>query len=246
MSAETLDRRVLAALRVRDAVTGATVAGPLDVRAPGARWIRNRRGWWVLAQAPGLEAHTTAFMAPPAPPAVPGAPAIGSVPLVVRVADPAGRYLPRVAALALPRDPDPAKAAKPESLFQPVEVDLFPSPAAPVSPNWAVLRVSASGADGPLAGALLRVVRKASPTTVLGRGMTDARGEALVAVAGIPVTTWEEGQGSVLATEVEARVDLFWQAGAGPPDPDALGRIKKATKTATVKLASGRDAVLRM
>jgi hypothetical protein len=234
-----LDRRVLAALRFRDAVTGATVAGPLDVRAPGARWIRNRRGWWVLAQAPGLEAHSAAFLVPPAP-------AVGSVPLVVRVADPAGRYLPRVAALALPRDPDPAKAAKPESLFQPVEIDLFPSPAAPVSPNWAVLRVSASGADGPLAGALLRVVRKASPTTVLGRGMTDARGEALVAVAGIPVTTWEEGQGSVLATEVEARVDLFWQAGAGPPDPDALGKIKKATKTATVKLASGRDAVLRM
>lgn len=240
MSAEMLDRRVLAALRFRDAVTGATVAGPLDVRAPGARWIRNRRGWWVLAGAPGLEAHTTAFPAPPA------APALGSVPLAVRVADPAGRYLPRVAALALPRDPDPAKAARPESLFQPVEVDLFPSPAAPVSPNWAVLRVSASGADGPLAGALLRVVRKASPTTVLGRGMTDARGEALVAVAGIPVTTWEEGQGSVLATEVEARVDLFWQAGAGPPDPDALGRIKKATKAATVKLASGRDAALRM
>ena len=235
-----LDRRVLAALRFRDAVTGATVAGPLDVRAPGARWIRNRRGWWVLAQAPGLEAHTAAFRAPPA------APAVGSVPLAVRVADPAGRYLPRVAALALPRDPDPAKAAKPESLFQPVEIDLFPSPAASVSPNWAVLRVSASGADGPLAGALLRVVRKASPSTVLGRGMTDARGEALVAVAGIPVTTWEEGQGSVLATEVEARVDLFWQAGAGPPDPDALGKIKKATKTATVKLASGRDAVLRM
>ena len=235
-----LDRRVLAALRFRDAVTGATVAGPLDVRAPGARWVRNRRGWWVLSRVPGLEAHTMAFLAPPA------APALGSVPLVVRVADPAGRYLPRVAALALPRDPDPARAAKPESLFQPVEVDLFPSPAAPVSPNWAVLRVSASGADGPLGGALLRVVRKASPTTVLGRGMTDARGEALVAVAGIPVTTWEEGQGSVLATEVEARVDLFWQAGAGPPDPDALGRIKKATKTATVKLASGRDAVLRM
>jgi hypothetical protein len=236
VSVETLDRRVLAALRFRDAVTGATVAGPLDVRAPGVRWIRNRRGWWVVALAPGLEAHTTAFQAPPA------APPVGSVALTVRVADPAGRYLPRVAALALPRDPDPAKAAKPESLFQPLEVDLFPSPAAPVSPNWAVLRVSA--ADAP--GALVRVVRKAAPDTVLGRGMTDARGEGLVAVAGIPVTTWEEGQGSVLATEVEARVDLFWQAGAGPPDPDALGRMKKATKTATVKLASGRDAVLRM
>jgi hypothetical protein len=236
VSPETVDRRVLAALRFRDAVTGATVAGPLDVRAPGARWIRNRRGWWVLASVPGLEAHTTAFAAPPATPKV------GSVPLTVRVADPAGRYLPRVASVALPRDPDPAKAAKPESLFQPVEVDLFPSPAGPVSPNWAVLRVSAPDAPG----ALVRVVRKAAPDTVLGRGMTDARGEALVAVAGIPVTTWEEGQGSVLATEVEARVDLLWQAGAGPPDPDALGRIKKAVKTATVKLASGRDAVLRI
>ncbi|HEX6042351.1 hypothetical protein [Longimicrobium sp.] len=240
MSAETIDRRVLAALRFRDAVTGATVAAPLDVRAAGARWIRNRRGWWILAGAPGLEAHTASFAAPPA------APALGSVALGVRVADPAGRYLPRVVSLALPRNPDPLKADKPDSLFQPVEVDLFPSPAAAVSPNWAVLRVSALGADGPLAGALLRVVRKASPTTVLGQGMTDARGEGLIAVAGIPVTTWEEEQGSVLATEVEARVDLFWQAGAGPPDPDALGKLKKATKTATVKLASGRHATLRM
>lgn len=240
MSAETIDRRVLAALRFRDAVTGATVAGALDVRAAGARWIRNRRGWWILASAPGLVAHTTAFAAPPP------APTIGTVPLRVRVADPAGRYLPRTATVALPRNPDPVKADRPESLFQPVEVDLFPSPAAAVSPNWAVLRVSASGPDGPLGGALLRVVRKAAPATVLGLGMTDARGEGLIAVAGIPVTTWEEEQGSVLATEVEARVDLFWQAGAEPPDPDALGKMKKATKTAAVKLASGRHATLRM
>lgn len=240
MSAEMLDRRVLAAVRFRDAVTGGTVTAPLTLQAAGARWIRNRRGWWILSQAPGLEAHTMSFAAPPAKPAV------GSAVLAVRVEDPTGRYLPRVAVLALPRDPDPLKAARPESLFQPLEVDLFPSPAAPVSPNWAVLRVSAAGPDGPLAGALVRVVRKAAPATVLGRGMTDARGEGLIAVAGIPVTTWEEGQGSVLATEVEARVDLFWQAGAGPPDPDALGKIKKATRTATVKLASGRHAALAL
>lgn len=241
MSAETVDRRVLGAVRFRDAVTGEVAGGALRVEAPGVRWIRNRRGWWVIASAPGLEAHTLSFAQPPAQPP------IGSVPVTLTVADAGGRYLPRRVSLTLPRDPDPAKSERPESLFQPVQVDLFPSSAAPVSPGWAVLRVSVTDAKGePMGGALLRVTRK-SGGELLGRGMTDARGEGLVAVAGIPVTTWQEGQGGVLATEVEARVDVLWQAGtAQPADPDELAKIKKAVKTATVKLASGRDASLRM
>lgn len=235
MSVEHVDRRVLGAVRFVDAVTGADVDAPLRVDAAGVRWIRNRSGWWVAASAPGLEAHTLAFEAPPS------APPLGSVATELTVEDPTGRYLRRRAALALPRSADPRKAATPDSLFRPREVALFRAPAAAVAAGWAVVRASVSRGGAPLADALLRVVRKGDAQQVMGRGMTDARGEALVAVAGIPVTTWdEEGQGGVLATEADARLEVLWKAPTGPPDPDELAALKKPLGGADVKLASGR------
>lgn len=233
---ENLERRVLGAVRFRDAVTGLDVAAPLRVTAPGVRWVRNLRGWYVAASAPGLEAHTLSVDRPPSQPAA------GKVPVALAAEDPEGTYLPRRAVLSLPRDPDPAKKDAASSLFAPAEVELFPSPAAPVMPGWAVVRVSARTAAGaPAAGALLRVVRKGNQGELLGRGMTDARGEALVAVPGIPVTTWDdEGQDGVLAREVEARLHAHYA-----PEPAAAGDVDALEKlppiaTKDVKLASGR------
>ncbi|HEU0016092.1 MAG TPA: hypothetical protein VFQ45_20610 [Longimicrobium sp.] len=247
MSADLVDRRVLGAVRFVDAVTGDTVEGPLRVAAPGVRWTRNRRGWWVVAGAPGLEAHTGVFPTPPAQPP------LGSVPVVLTVEDGAGRYLPRRYTLALPRDPDPKKADRPNSLFRPADVPLYASPAGGVAAGWAVVRASVTRGGAPAAGALLRVLRKsdeaapAAPAQVLGWGMADERGEALVAVAGIPVTTWDEGgDGQVLATEVDARVQVYWEAGqAWPPDPDALaGKGRKAVGVAGARLAAGRTVTV--
>lgn len=237
---ETVDRRVLAAVRFRDAITGEALAAGLRVEAEGVRWIRNRRGWWVAATAPGLEAHTTAFLAPPE------SPAPGSVRIPLSVRDDAGRYVARAAVLALPRSADPAAADAADSLFRPLEVDLYPAPAGRVSPGWAVIRASVTEEGRPLGGALLRVHRRGGDGELLGGGMTDLRGEALVAVAGIPVTTWREDAGEVLSTEVDASVRVLWQEGAGLPDPDRLIEGGHVVRTAEVTLASGREVALEL
>lgn len=235
---EVVARRVLGALRFLDGVSGLPVTAPLAVSAPGVAWIRNRRSLYVVASAPGLEAHTAAFQAPPA------APAPGSVGIEFTVADPAGIYLPRRGTLRLPRDPDPAHLDHDDSLFLPQDVPIYPAPAAPVEPGWAVVYASVAGAPpaAGLAGALIRVV-ETHGNRVVGRGQTDGRGEALVAVQGIPVTTFGQGGGPVLSTEVVVRLQVLWDAAAPqPPDPDALESAHGAhpLRTTNATLASGR------
>jgi hypothetical protein len=237
--AEQMDRRVLGALRFVDAVSGLEVLDALAVSSEDARWIRNRRGWFVLRAVPQLVAHEDAFTAPPT------TPAIGRVQVRFTVKDPAARYLARGGTIDLPRDPDPAHAAAGASLFHPTPVALFPAPRAPTAPGWAVVRATVSGpaAGTVLAGALLRAVR-ASDNTRLGSGMTDDRGEALVAIQGIPSTTFAEGAGPVLATDVAARLEVVFDpsAASASPDPDDLEarRAQLLVKSAPVTLASGR------
>jgi hypothetical protein len=235
---DLLDRRLLGAVRFVDVVTGTEVLSPLRVSAPGVRWVRNLRGWFVAASAPGLDAHTLTIDKPPAQPAP------GKTPVALSVDDPTGRYLPRGASLALPRDPDPGKKEAAASLFTPAEVELYPSPTAPVSPGWAVIRASVvTKGQKPVSGALLRVSRKSGE--LLGRGMTDARGEGLVGIAGIPVTTWDdEGQEGVLAREMDARLDVLWSPQSAG-DPEVLPKVKPVA-TQELKLASGRTITLRI
>lgn len=238
MTVELIDRRVLGAVRFLDAPTGLRIAAPLRVASDGVRWVRNRRGDYVVLDAPGFEPHTVSFDRPPA------APPIGSVRMTCRVDDPGGMYLARRFTLALPRDPDPAHSGRPDSLFTAAAVPLYPSPSAGALPGWAVIRASArrAGAGRPLAGAWIRVVRAADDAFLAG-GMTDARGEAFVAVPGIPVTTWGDGSGAVLTREVESRIELvFDPLAADVPDPDELeaGCDGWRAGTADARLASGR------
>jgi hypothetical protein len=251
MIPEQVDRRVLGAVRFVDATTGSRVRAPLLVEAEGVRWIRNRRGWHVLATAPGLEAHTDAFRMPPATPAV------GDTMVELTVRDPGRRYLPRRSSISLPRDPAPDHIATTSSLFQPVDVRLFPSSLAATAPGWAVIRASVTG-EAPeevLSGALIRVVR-VSDETHLASGLSDERGEALVAIPGIPVTTWDEGNGEaegeeeeapVLATMIEVRLEVVFDPTAGPiPDPDALEarRDELRIRDTVLTLASGQVLAL--
>ena len=235
---DLMDRRLLGAVRFVDVVTGLEVLSPLRVSAPGVRWVRNLRGWFVAAGAPGLEAHTLTIDKPPTQPAA------GKTPVALAVEDPTGRYLPRRATLALPRDADPAKKDAAASLFTPADVELYPSPIAPVAPGWAVIRASVVfKTQKPVPGALLRVSRKSGE--VLGRGMTDARGEGLVGIAGIPITTWDdEGQEGVLAREMDARLEVIWSTPAAG-DAEVLPKVKPVA-TQDLKLASGRTIALRI
>jgi hypothetical protein len=239
VTTESVERRILGAIRCVDVPTGLPITSPLVLQATGASFARTRSGYSALMDAPGLHDYTLSFNTPPATPAV------GSVSLVLTVSDPANHYLTRRRGLALPPDPNPANAT---GLFTPMDVQMFPSPIARTAPGWAVVRasVAASNTGAALPGALIRVVRTAD-SALLGRGVSDKRGEALVAIAGIPVTTWDSGSGSVLASEIDVTLHVVYdQAVVGAPDPDDLetrqGSLPQNSTAA--KLASGRVLVI--
>jgi hypothetical protein len=238
---EHVDRRVLGAVRFVDAATRVPVPEPLVVTAPRVRLRRNRSGWYVITAAPGLEPHLDAFLAPPATPPV------GAIAVTLSVRDPGGRYLPRVHTLRLPRDPDPTSPAA-TSLFHPVDVTLFAAPATRPPVGWAVVRASvATAATGAaIAGALIRVVRTTEGRH-LASGLTDERGEAIVSVPGIPITTSEDDAGPVVATEIEVTLEVIVDpAVARAADPDDLEARRAALTVATVTamLASRRVLVV--
>lgn len=248
MRLEAVERRVLGAVRFLDATTLLPVRSPLAVGGDGLRLLRNRQGLYVLVEAPGLAEHTVSF---PAPPPNPG---VGGLRAELSVSDPGGRYLPRGLTLRLPRDPDPEHAEQEGSLFRPVDVLLYPAPAASVAPGWAVIRATVvrAGTGAPLAGALLRVARK-SDGLVLARALSDWRepvqGEALVAVPGVPITTWGDGKPNapVLVNEVPVSLAAFFDPAFDPaagraPDPDRLELLRAGLPSAQVdlSLASGR------
>ncbi|MDQ8021929.1 MAG: hypothetical protein REI94_08830 [Moraxellaceae bacterium] len=212
---ERAEHRVLAGLRCVDATTGAVVGSGLQLSAPGARLVRNLSGLWVVhsVSAPAsLAAHAESFNAAPA------SPATGSEDLIITVRDASGRYLSRIASVALPRDPDPDNADAEDSLFRPVDIPLYPASHAALVANWAELRISlrANGNNDALGGALVRVV---SEGDVLARGLTDWRGEALVPVAGIPVTTWSTQPGAVTVNEIDATIEVYFDPASGLRTP---------------------------
>ncbi|HEU4325865.1 MAG TPA: hypothetical protein VFS21_22185 [Roseiflexaceae bacterium] len=239
---ELVDRRVLAALRFVDAVMGLPASGLVEVA--GARVVRNSGGLYVLLEPKPpqteLDAYTSSFRDAPA------IPAPGSRPLALTIT-PSGPYLPRAAGLELPLQSDDKNAAG--FLLRPVQLRLFPAPVYAAEPQWALLRVSVfkQGADPPepLGGVLLRVLRSPGGE-LLGLGLSDSRGEALVAVPRLTVLSLAAPD---VAVTLEARRDLRLEAGQ-PPDPDAIETAPAGTAwlaTATkggLTIAPGRTTVV--
>lgn len=236
---ERVDRRVLGAVRLVDGVTGRPLERPLSVAADGARFLRNRRGLYVITDSLGLREHTTSFVAPPASP-----PAGRASIERLRIEDPLGQYLARLARIPLPRAADGA-------LFEPEDVRMLPAPAAGVRLDWAGWRASVrrQGSGELVRGALLVL----GWTTAAGaeqraRGMSDERGEALVAVTGLPVSRAADGGGRPLTAETEVTLAVFVRPDqAWPVDPDQLeaGPAMLAAAVATspaeaFRLRSGR------
>lgn len=249
MRLEQVDRRILGAIRFVDSTTGLPITSALSVKSGGLlRFVRNLSAHYVIAGAPGLEAHTIAFAKPP------DSPAVGTLTFEISIDDPARKYLSRRHTLKLPRDPDPNKAGASDSLFRAAEVRLFPSSTAFTGVGWAVIRASVvrKGTDDPLNGALLRVTKKngtlADEAKPLGVGLTDKRGEALVAVPGIPVTTFGEGAGAVTTNEIDITIAAFFDPEASAiPDPDDLEARRANLKSVTIdtQLGSGRVIPLK-
>ncbi len=223
---ELVQDRVFGAVRFLDGTTLSKVNGKLNVQAPNVLVRRNQSNLYLIWDAP----------------------ANGKV--VFTVSDPSSHYLSRQFTVTLPRDPDPTHVNQASSIFQPQDVFLLPASLAPASPGWAIVRASVkkTGATAVLAGALIRITRT-SDQTLLAKGMSDARGEALVLVPGVPVTTFDSGGGAVMATEIDVSIQtVFDPALSGVPDPDDLDARKSALPSSTVaaKLAAGRVLVAEL
>lgn len=230
-------RRVWAALRFVDAASGRAVDGRLAVQVPGARLQRNGSGLWVLStvDAPAgrraeFQAYEDAFDPVPEPAAL----GLGGT-----VADPLGRYLPRAFTLALPRAALPEGPLAPR--FQPVDVVLDYSPAAPLLPTWAVVRVAVRHQGQPAPQAALRLQRPGGGA-LLGRGASDARGEALLVAAGVPQLSAGDGA-VVVQRELDAELTISFDPAADaalPMDPDALAsRAGVVRRSLALRIASG-------
>ena len=214
---ERVEWRALGALRFVDATTGMTVQQPLVLDAPGARFIRNSSACYVLRTWDKLTSYTDEFLTPPA------LPAVGSLTLKITVTDPEGTYLPIVCSLPLPRSADPANANAADSVFRAQSVPLYPASIAPTGANWAVLRVTLTETDtgDALGGALLRIFN-ASKT--FAQGLTDWRGEALLPVVGVPVTTFSEAAGAVVISEISVNLRAAFDPTTGSRTPVAAVR----------------------
>jgi hypothetical protein len=198
---ETVDRRVLGAFQLVDAVTRLPVTGAVRVEAqsvvlagiPGetrlasgsVRILQNRSGVHVIFRAPFFDVYTAAFNDPSTPPEAP-------VGLRLAIVDAGAHHLPQLFQVDLPRPLDPAAAGH---VFERQEVGLFRAPGAPLQDGWAVLRVlvtlAGTNPPDPLPGVLVRVFRspRGAADQPIGAGMTDwrgeVRGEALVPVTNI-------------------------------------------------------------
>lgn len=259
---EFVEARALAALRFVDAATGAGLDSPMQMRALDgiARFVRNSSGLQVLAYWSALSAHRDSFVAPPSTPAV------GSQSLRIAVEDPSGKYLPRVVALVLPRDPDPVDPDPETSLFSPVVVPMYLAAAASTGANWSVLRVALTdeASGDALGGALLRVRQNSG---VLARGMTDWRGEALIAVVGVPVMTFGEDDEAVIVSAINVTLEAVFDpavgtrlpagsinAGRAPPWPavdpadleSRIDSLPNATRSLAIAARSTRSVAMTL
>lgn len=268
------DQRALCALRFLDAADGTPAEGPLwigaredvteSVKAPpgplwrrlsmrpsGSRFVRNRSGVHVLLEAPGWQGYCGAFDLEEAE----DLPAVGSKRLDLAVVDLSGRFLPRLFSVDLPRDPDPAHRDTPGSLFQPIDVLLYSSPVGRPATGCAVLRlrVTKKGSTEGLPWTRVHVVRDDPGRKVLARGLCDDRGEALIPVPGIPVTSWngDAGDGKVIVTETAVEIVARFKAVASLfPNPDDLDDDFDSSvppdEDPKEKLASGRELLKKI
>jgi hypothetical protein len=234
---DRVDRRVLGGFFFSDAVTGASILDPLIVRNTQLQLRLNRSGVYAIFNAPGFGQLSAEFDVQPDWPTANGPS------FEITVLDPSLRYLARRAMVQAPQ----ALA----SLTKPQQVVLYPSPSAVTEPNWAIVRANVTAIDGSgLPWAVVQVIR--SDNTVAATGMTDARGEALLAVTGLGVQVSANGSGSVTETTIPVIVKAWFDPGvlqqpAGwiPNPDDILTDIANAAlKTGSMTGALGARQIL--
>lgn len=259
LTPDLLDRRALALLAFVDAY-GRPVEGPVQVEGDGVQTVAKGEGRYAVLAAKGLEAYTATF----AP--TPGTPALRSKPIQLDCTPATRTLAPRGFSLALPRDGDPAHREQADSLFQPVTIELLPTAAGPVLGSAAALRVNVTRAgDGAaIEGALVRA--QTDVGLFAARALTDARGEACLLFAALPLSF--AGAGASVDPDTPARVivdvdpavarfhataDIPAAVAAAAtrtdhPDPDALAAALPATfpSGTAFRVAAGRQLSLAL
>ena len=213
MIVEKVERRILGAMRLVNAVSSLPISHPISIVGEGLRLVRNLHGEYVILDAPGLSEHTRAFETPP------GAPAVQSIKIPVNITDPLGEFLPQRFVVELPRYADPTKA---NSIFKPVLIPLYLGPTARSEINWVLVHatVREQTSRKRLPWTLIHV-RKKSDDELLATGMSDSRGEALIVVAGILFAMPAEDSSTTVTREIEVHLKSYFDKDQLEPISDA-------------------------
>lgn len=238
---ENVDRRVLGGIQCVDAITNGSILDPLVVSSPQLTLRPNRVGIYVIWDGPGFHALTT--FVPPSPWPAPTS-------FEISIEDPSFRYLPRRSNIQVPQ-PLPAPVTPPQTLnYGPQQVMMYRGPAAPVSPNWAVVRASVTSNGTPPARLPWAVLQILNGTTVLAAGVSDPNGEALLGIAGLGLQVSSSPGGPV--TEVTTAVTVrAWfdpatltQPAGFVPNPDiilqSLSSGSWKTASASIQIGPGQ------
>jgi hypothetical protein len=130
--------------------------------------------------------------------------------------------------------------------FSPADFLLYPAPTARPMAGTTSIRLSIAYPNlSKVAGAIVEISVPVEPgVTRVGRGLSDARGEAIVFVPRIPVVRWGEDTDGAVATapfEGEARVFLA-NEGHAPLYPDELDESNATLAwQGAIELVSGRE-----
>ena len=225
MSGSVQEQRYLAAVKLVDPCVGTPVVKGFRLEGDGTTWFANRSGLWVLERAVGLEEHLHSFAVPPT------VPAARSLTFDVRAVSTGTAWLSRQFKISLPRPP----RDRTTDLFTPLAVTMVPSPAYPLRNTWGLVRISvrlaptpAQPGGLPLEGVLLRSAATGLASSV---SFSDARGEALLPLPGLPMFHASGGAGAVLDPKTSIRIYAIFDRAATDPvtgrrrsvaDPDDL------------------------
>ena len=167
---DVLERRILGAFRMVSAITATSIDSDFALDAGELDVLRNRSGIYVVRDAPGMHELTLKSE-------VPGVTIPAQQQFELTVRDDSRVYLPRRFKLKLPRKIAPASDQ--DSVMNAVQVQLYPTSAAPTAQSWALLRVSVIKAGGAspigLPWSLLEVKQKSDGTFIDDRHHGRAR-----------------------------------------------------------------------
>jgi hypothetical protein len=186
---DLVDRRYLGAIRFVDQATQKVVRRPMNIKAPGLKFFTNLSQFQIISYARGLEMHLNEFKEPPDQPDAESL----EFPLIIQ--DPLQKYLPRVFTLKLPRKSKPEEE---RNDFEPIDIPLCPAANSRLSPNWSIIRASVYDLEDMekeigVGGALLLIIDENDQ--LIGSGLSDKRGEALLIIPGIPITNFAREEG---------------------------------------------------